>query len=286
MRPPKKGSPKNSRPSGFSRPVLERIERRAGAAPSSASPRLSADLYGHHAVREALLNPQRRVQALYVTADQAEAYQGLVHDARRAGLTRPDPTSVTREALDRLFPEGSVHQGVALRCSPLPEGDLDEVLHSIDQAGGRGFLVMLDQVTDPHNFGAILRSACVFGAAGVIVQRRHSADLNATVAKIACGGMEHVPVIAETNLARTLETLKDHGFVTLGLDERGTIALPEWTGAPKTVLVLGAEGPGLRRLVREGCDTLVRLPTFGPISSLNVSNAAAVSFYHLATRIP
>lgn len=236
--------------------------------------KIKANLYGIHAVRAAWNNPARDIRALYVT-DQALKAFPLAGPGKR-----PPPTVIDKKDLDRALP-GAVHQGIAVDAAPLEEVAVRDLVIRAE-APGRAVIVMLDQVTDPHNMGAIIRSACAFGAAGMIVQRKHAPDLdNGALAKAACGGVEHLPVAYETNLSRTLEILKEHGFWAAGLDERGekTIAgagLPE-----KTVLVLGAEGAGLRPLVRDHCDFLVRLPTKGPIASLNVSNAAAVALYAL-----
>jgi 23S rRNA (guanosine2251-2'-O)-methyltransferase len=142
---------------------------------------------------------------------------------------------------------------------------------------------MLDQVTDPHNVGAILRSACAFGAGGVIMQRRHAPELTGVLVKTASGAAEHIPVAYETNLSAALDTLRENGFTAIGLDERGEKILGDAVIPAKTVLVLGAEGDGMRPKVREHCDVLARLPTQGPIASLNVSNAAAVALFAAAT---
>lgn len=271
-----------SRPSphkGDKSPRPRPAGQRRGPPDASVMPRLSIDLYGIHAVRDAILNPARTVRALYATPDMAAEMDVWVTEARRAGLKRPDIHMPPRAAFDAALPREAVHQGVGLACDALPEIDLDDILRNIDP-NAPAVLVMLDQVTDPHNMGAILRSACAFGAAGVVVQRRHAPDLNALIAKTACGAVEHIPVAYETNLSRSIETLKDQGFTVFGLDERGADDLPDVRPPARCVIVLGAEGPGLRRLVREGCDRLVRLPTRPPIASLNVSNAAAVALYH------
>jgi 23S rRNA (guanosine2251-2'-O)-methyltransferase len=267
---------------------------------SSPTPRLTLHLYGHHAVRQAILNPNRTITAIFATSDQADMVDEWVRTARQSGLKRPGIHMPDRAAFDAALPRDAVHQGVGITCDPLPDTDLDDILRGQDQNKAT-ILVMLDQVTDPHNFGAILRSACAFGAIGVIVQRRHTPEINGLIAKTACGAADHIPVAYESNLARSIEQCKDAGFTVIGLDERGAPlnarpsaqaegpvpteraprVKPE--GPSHILLVLGAEGPGLRRLVREGCDRLVSLPTHAPIASLNVSNAAAVALYHFAT---
>lgn len=252
---------------------------RPDAPKHTSSPRVRIDLYGHHAVNAAVLNPNRVIKALYAAEGAGDELLELVTRAKRAGIARPALTLLPRPAFDAALGDGAVHQGVGAACDPLPEVDVNDLIRA-GEAGGRQVIVMLDQVTDPHNLGAIMRSAAVFGAAGLVVQRRHTPELNGTIAKIACGAVDLLTVAYETNLARSLEVLKDSGFTCVGLDERGDHTLPEFVVPDKTVLVLGAEGPGLRRLVRDGCDQLVRLPTGARMSSLNVSNAAAVALYH------
>ena len=254
--------------------------RRGGDRPNDRpAPKISVDLYGRHAVLHAILNPDRDVSAIYATPDQQADVATWVAQARQNGVARPGPTIVPAPALaSACGGAGVVHQGVGVATAPLPEVSLDDILRHLP-ATGPAVLVMLDQVTDPHNFGAILRSACAFGAVGVIVQRRHAPDLSALIAKIACGAVEHIGVAFETNLARAIDTVRDHDFRVVGLDERGARTIGEGPRSDRTMIVMGAEGPGLRRLVREGCDELVRLPTQGPIASLNVSNAAAVALY-------
>ncbi|MCF8496187.1 MAG: 23S rRNA (guanosine(2251)-2'-O)-methyltransferase RlmB [Alphaproteobacteria bacterium] len=239
-----------------------------------------ASLYGTHAVREAWLNPARRIQALYITPQARGDFEDTIKEAQRQGLKRPSPLQVEKQELERLLPREAVHQGIALACAPLEETGLRDLMILAD-SGPRALLLMLDQVTDPHNVGAILRSASAFGATGVIMQSKHAPDLTGVLAKTACGAVEHIPVAFETNLSRTLEELKNNGFFAYGLDERGESTIGEIDPAQKSILVLGAEGPGIRRLVKEHCDQLVRLPTGGPIASLNVSNAAAVALYAL-----
>lgn len=239
-------------------------------------------LYGVHAVAAAWLNPDRLCRHLYVTEGALAGLAPILANATARGLKRPAPIAAPREAIDRMVPEGSVHQGVALDAEPLPEVSLEDVLIASQDAPGP--LVMLDQVTDPHNVGAILRSAAAFGAKGLIVQRRHAPEITGVLAKAASGGVEIVPILRETNLARALESAREAGFYAIGLDEHteatiGIVDLPA-----RTLLALGAEGTGLRRLVAEGCDLCVKLPTQPPLESLNVSNAAAIALYEMARR--
>lgn len=243
-------------------------------------PRLRIDLYGHHAVREAVLNPERVVTAIYAAEGAGDELLDHVTAVRRQGVKRPEVRLVSRAALDAALPKDAVHQGVGVTVEPLAEADLDDLLRALPN-GAPAVMVMLDQVTDPHNMGAIIRSACAFGARGLVVQRRHAPEPNAVMAKAACGALEHLPIAYETNLSRAIEALKEAGFTVFGLDETGDIDLPDLAPPARSVLVLGAEGPGLRRLIREGCDQMVRLPTQAPIGSLNVSNAAAVALYQL-----
>lgn len=237
-------------------------------------------LYGFHAVREAWLNPERTVDQLFLTDQSAKGFESVLSEAKGKGLRRPAPTHVDKKKLDKVLPQGAVHQGLGLITSDLPEQDIHDFARRAEMKGN-SVLVMLDQVTDPHNVGAIIRSSCAFGADGIIMQKKHAPTLDGVLAKTACGAVEHVPVAYETNLSRSLESLKEAGFFVYGLDERGEKTIDALRGdrPEKIVLVLGAEGPGIRHLVRENCDELMKLPTTGEISSLNVSNAAAVALF-------
>ena len=242
-----------------------------------SGPKLKIDLFGVHAAVAAWQNPKRHIHALYITDEALKGFD------LRSPAKRPAPTIVSKEELERALPQGTVHQGIALCAQDLEELDVQDSIIQEEKKEKSVFL-MLDQVTDPHNVGAILRSACAFGAAGMILQRKHAPGLTGILAKTACGAVEHVPVAYETNLTRALEKLQDAGYFAIGLDERGEdiAALPEYS---KAVLVLGAEGPGLRRLVREQCDALACLPMRGPMPSINVSNAAAVALYALNNKL-
>ncbi|HEU4838653.1 MAG TPA: 23S rRNA (guanosine(2251)-2'-O)-methyltransferase RlmB [Micavibrio sp.] len=250
-----------------------RFEERP-AAPKT--PRLKADLFGFHAVREAWKNPARFVHALYLTEGAIKDFEGDLKTAAK----RPGPTIVTKEELDKAFPPGTVHQGIALSCQPLAETSVIDIVIKAE-AKPKSVIVMLDQVTDPHNIGAILRSACAFGADGVVMQSKHAPEMTGILAKTACGALEHIPVAYETNLSRALEKLQEHHYTVIGLDEHSEKTFGDLYKYERVVIVLGAEGPGLRRLIREHCDVLVKLPTNPPIASLNVSNAAAVALYAL-----
>jgi 23S rRNA (guanosine2251-2'-O)-methyltransferase len=175
-----------------------------------------------------------------------------------------------RDIALRLGP-GAVHQGVLLEARPLPALDLSDIEVK------SGIVLLLDQITDPHNVGAILRSAAAFGADAVIMTKRHAPEMAGVVAKAASGGLEHVAVITVANLAQALERLGEDGYLRIGLDSEAAQSLASAPFQRPVALVLGGEGKGLRRLTREKCDFLVRLDTPGAIKSLNVSNACAVA---------
>lgn len=270
---PKKLFQGKNRPAPAGKPPEKRGPRPAHAP----TQKLKIDLFGAHAVTEAWRNPQRFVHALYITDSALENFP------MKSGAKRPAPTIVTKEQLDKALPPGTVHQGIALNCQPLDEVSVsDLIVANADKP--RSVLVMLDQVTDPHNVGAIARSASAFGADGLILQRKHAPEPTGILAKIACGAVDHLPFAYETNLSRTLETLQEAGYTVIGLDEHAPQSFNDLPKYEKTVLVLGNEGDGMRRLVKEHCDVLVTLPTGGAIASLNVSNAAAVALYALRIR--
>jgi 23S rRNA (guanosine2251-2'-O)-methyltransferase len=237
-------------------------------------------LYGLHAVRAALANPRRHVHRIVAAAD---LHEELFRVLERPAEAKPLPAAerLDREAVSHLLPAGAVHQGVAARVEPLAYLALEDLTAGLDPAAPAA-LVVLDQVSDPHNVGAVLRSAAAFGAAGVVVTERHAAPESGTLAKAASGALDVVPLLRVANLARALDLLKKAGFWCLGFaadapDNLATTKLPE-----RVALVLGSEGRGMRRLTREGCDLLLRLPTHGPIDQLNVSNAAAIALYEWA----
>ncbi len=232
-------------------------------------------LWGLHPVRQAWGNPERRIRRLLVTAGGLEALGPL---PTPPDTIRPTPELAERDTLDRLAPRDAVHQGVLAVVDALDEVDLADITIRAESQPEMMVLV-LDQVTDPHNVGAILRSAAAFGAAAVILPRRNAPEETGVLAKSASGGLEVVPLVHVTNLARALDQLAEAGFHRVGLDEGG-IELGEGADLRgRLALVLGAEGSGLRRLTRELCDVIVQLPTQPPITSLNVSNAAAIALF-------
>jgi len=221
-------------------------------------------IYGFHAVIEALKNPRRRALTLFVTEN---ALKRLLEELPELPVV---PTMAKPDEIDRITGPDAVHQGVALEADGLPATDL----HDLE---GKGIVVVLDQVTDPHNVGAILRTAAAFAVEAIIVTERNSPDAVGVLAKTASGGLEHVPLIEVVNLAQTLTFLGEKGYWRVGLDSDGPDVLAESLANPPIALVLGAEGKGLRRLTRERCDALARLDMPGAIKSLNVSNAAAIA---------
>ncbi len=241
-------------------------------------------LYGAHAVAAAWLNPDRSCRHLYGTQPALTALESAIAQAKNLTLKRPVPISTDRETIEKMLPLGAVHQGLALDAEPLPEVNLEDVL--IAAGNEAASFVLLDQVTDPHNVGAILRSAAAMGAKGVIVQTRHAPEVTGVLAKTASGAVEIVPILRETNLSRAIERLREADFFVIGLDERGNTTITDSKFGERVVLALGAEGEGLRRLVAEHCNELVSLPTQPPIASLNVSNAAAIGLYEIARRRP
>ncbi|WP_042442421.1 23S rRNA (guanosine(2251)-2'-O)-methyltransferase RlmB [Azospirillum sp. B510] len=238
-------------------------------------------LYGLHPVAAAWTNPERRIHRLLVTDSGRAALEPVIAEARARGLQRPEASPADRVELDRMLPPGAVHQGIVIDASPLPELGIEDLCNELASEPS-AVIVALDQVTDPHNVGAILRSAAAFGARAVVVTERHAPETTGVLAKSASGALEAVPLVRVTNLARALTDLQQNGFWSVGLAESGPSTLAKLDLTGKTVLVMGAEGSGLRRLTMERCDAIARLPTGGPVGSLNVSNAAAVALYEVA----
>ena len=261
---PERNDRKRRRERGFS-PALH---ARRGPGRSRADRDGAVWLWGWHAVAAALENPAREPPIrLLATPDRARELE-----ARRLKL---EAIEVLPAALiARELPQGAAHQGVALKTAPLEPAALEAIA---TPAGG--VILMLDQLTDPQNVGAIFRSAAAFGARGIVLQERHAPPLAGALAKAAAGAIERLAHVRATNLSRTLEQLADLGWRAVGLDAAADESLQAVLDGRPTVLVMGSEGEGLRRLVAEHCDALGRIPMPGGFESLNVSAAAAVALY-------
>jgi 23S rRNA (guanosine2251-2'-O)-methyltransferase len=232
----------------------------------------AAVLYGWHTVKAALENPERRPRRLLATENAARR---LTEENVRGTIT---PEIVRPHAIaERLAPD-AVHQGLYLEADPLPAPPIEELAPD-------GVVLVLDQITDPHNVGAIFRSAAAFAAAAIVTTVRHSPEATGVLAKSASGALEYVPLIAVQNLARGLAALKERGFFVIGLDSDGDSDLAALPLQAPLALVLGAEGKGLRQLTKEICDHVARLDLPGAIKSLNVSNAAALALYVANARL-
>ncbi|MDE8652083.1 23S rRNA (guanosine(2251)-2'-O)-methyltransferase RlmB [Novosphingobium album (ex Liu et al. 2023)] len=230
-------------------------------------------LWGRHAVQAALMNPERRHRKLWATREGVDSLDGE--------LPADFPVEWAQAAdLARLVARDAPHQGLVLECEPLPDLFLSDVLEG-DAARP---LVVLDQVTDPHNVGAIMRSAAAFGACAIVTQDRHAPPESGTLAKSASGALEILPWIRVVNLARALDEVAEAGYWRIGLDGEAESTLADALPAGPVALVLGAEGEGLRHNITQHCDALARLPIDEAMESLNVSNAAAIALYAVATR--
>lgn len=235
-------------------------------------------LYGQHAVAEALRNPDRRRHRLIGTTQALESLAAALGSDFRPD---PQPEAVDRAEVDAACGPEAVHQGLAMFVDPLPDLGIEDI---IDAAPARDVLVVLDQATDPRNIGAVMRSARAFGAGALVCQDRNAPPETGAMAKAASGALEHVPLVRVTNLARAMWSLKDAGYWCLGLAGDGDAVIADVDIPERCVIVLGAEGSGLRRLTRETCDRLVRIPINTDSESLNLSNAAAVALYEVARR--
>ncbi|WP_367714658.1 RNA methyltransferase [Nitratireductor sp. GISD-1A_MAKvit] len=264
-------TPKDSHYARLRRAHRDRAQQKSGNG--NAAPRGGGDgdagvrLYGLHTVKAALDNPERRIKSLRITRNAAARLELADTD------TLPFPAHIVEpREIDRLVGTDAVHQGVLLEAAPLspkPLGDLQ----------GAALVLVLDQVTDPHNVGAIMRSAVAFGVNALVTTTRHSPAESGVLAKAASGALEHIDHLTVRNLAVALEDLSQAGFQTIGLDSDGPKQLESTFSSDRIALVLGAEGKGLRQKTRETVSALARLDMPGAIRSLNVSNAAAVSLY-------
>jgi 23S rRNA (guanosine2251-2'-O)-methyltransferase len=261
---------RDKRPKRFGRPPQAGGHRQF--RPRTPAERRAEDLwiYGMHPALAALANPRRVVKRALVTANALRRLE------EAGGRLPVAPEEKTPRDLDKLLGSEAVHQGIALEVEPLPALDIAELRQA-------RLVVVLDQITDPHNVGAVLRSATAFGADAVMTTGRHAPVESGVLAKAASGAADLLPIIEVRNLARGMEELRGLGFTLIGLDSEGDRAIGDAWSGNRIALVLGAEGKGLRRLTRDTCDVVARLDAPGPIKSLNVSNAAAISLY-LAAR--
>lgn len=251
--------------------------KRRGHRPSNGGTAQRPRFWGRHAVAAALANPERVVRKMWLTREAA------------AQLDVPADMQVTYADvadLGKLVPADAPHQGAIAEVEPLEDMWLaDLLMQGKEDAEGHGRpLIVLDQVTDPHNVGAILRSAAAFDALGIVTQDRHAPPESGTVARAASGALETVPWIRVVNLARALEEIAEAGFWRIGLTGHASKTLAETMGTQRICIVLGAEGEGMRQNTEAHCDELARLPISDKVESLNVSNAAAVALYAVAAR--
>lgn len=235
-------------------------------------------LWGRHAVTAALANPERTLRKLWGTHEAISAL----------GLSPSQLPIQFAEVADlgRMVPHDAPHQGLLLECDPLPDKWLDELFEAAADPADRRPILVLDQVTDPHNVGAVLRSAVAFGALGIVTQDRHSPAESGALARAASGALEVMPWIRVVNLARALEEMAEAGYWRLGLTGHTETLLPDAMVPGRMALVLGAEGEGMRQNTQAHCDALAKLPISPMIESLNISNAAAIALYAVATRPP
>jgi 23S rRNA (guanosine2251-2'-O)-methyltransferase len=269
-RPQKPGKPRHfaraQRPKGGREGGRESF---SGRSPNSDGP---AILYGWHTVKAALENPDRRIRKLFATENAARR---LAED----GVALPvEPELIRPDAIAARLGPDAVHQGLLAEADPLPSPELEEL-------PATGMVLVLDQITDPHNVGAILRTAAGFAVSAVVTTARHSPEATGVLAKSASGALDYVPIVTVQNLARALGEMKERGYLLVGLDSTGDADLAEVSLTSPLALVLGAEGKGLRQLTRTTCDRVARLDLPGKIKSLNVSNAAALALYVASRRL-
>ena len=271
-RPPSR--PHSGAKPGATREQVERRERFERARRDSLRPDADGPtvLYGWHTVTAALKNPARRLRKLLATENAARR---LTEEGVKSSIA---PEVVRPSAIaERLLPD-AVHQGLYLEADPLDAP-------SVEKLPAKGIVLVLDQITDPHNVGAIFRSAAAFAVSAIVTTQRHSPEATGALAKAASGALEQVPFVSVQNLARGLAALKESGFLVVGLDSSGDSDLAALPLRAPLALVLGAEGKGLRQLTKETCDHVARIELPGDLKSLNVSNAAAVSLYIVSRSI-
>lgn len=232
-------------------------------------------LYGRHAVISAIKNPKRRITKVVVTKENRQEIDAL-------GMVLPISV-IDRKDFAKFLPQDAVHQGFALFCARLDSYDIMDLIEMAEDKE-RCHILILDQVTDPQNIGAIIRSCAAFGTLGLVVQDKNSPVESGAMVKATAGTMEFVPIARVTNLSRAIEQLKDNGFWVMGMDGCADVTIDKVNKEGKIAIVMGSEGKGMRRLVQENCDTSVKLPISENVESLNVSTAAAIALYELSKK--
>ncbi|WP_135077403.1 23S rRNA (guanosine(2251)-2'-O)-methyltransferase RlmB [Terasakiella sp. SH-1] len=272
-------SPKRKSPSQTKRG--DGVAKHNQERPAFERPKGPPWLYGRHAVISAIQNEERHCHRLLVSDDFLKSHGDELNRALRdCERKRPAPEIVERRDIEDAV-QGGVHQGVALQADPLPRLTLEDILFDISEQPN-ALIVALDQATDPQNIGAVLRSAAAFGASAVLIPEKNAPEVTAAMAKAACGALERIAFVRVTNLSRSLDQLKEEGFWSVGLDGYAETTLSKIDMTGKTVLVMGSEGSGLRRLTKEKCDFLGKIPISQSVESLNLSNATAVALYEIA----
>jgi len=240
-------------------------------------------LYGAHACLAAIANPERDIRRIVMATQSADELEIPVCDAANSAFEscqtpRPQIEWRDRREVNDLLPRDAVHQGICIETKALPHPQIEDIIE--DSKGmPSASIVVLDQASDPRNIGAVMRTAAAFGALAVVVQDKHAPDITGALAKAASGAVERLPYIKVTNLARTLDQLKAGEFWCVGFDGHADDYLTAKTLQGRNAIVMGAEGAGLRRLTRETCDLLVKIPMTDAVESLNLSNAAAIALY-------
>lgn len=283
----RRGAQPNTKPARNSGRGDRRQGNGSGGAPRVNAPKPPQNgllIWGRHAVIAALQNSDRRIATLYASEDSAaELESGIAALAsdRRAEL--PPITIIEKRRLDAIGDGDAkaVHQGMVVAAWPLDPPPLEDLLAEIGSGPTR--LIMLDQLSDPRNVGAIMRSARAFGAHAIIATHRNAPEENGNLARAATGALEHVPLVRVVNLARAIEALQEADITVAGLAGDGPMDIGDLASMPRLAIVMGAEGPGLRRLTRDHCDHLVSIPIDPTADSLNVSNAAAIALYAAGT---
>ncbi len=230
-------------------------------------------IYGRHAVLSALKNPKRQIQKLLITADNKNEVEPL----------NVNFSVIDKKEFEKILPKDAVHQGFALYCNRLETYDIEDLI-ALAENKSRCHILILDQVTDPQNIGAIIRSCAAFETLGLVVQDKNSPLESGAMDKASAGTIEFVPVARVTNLSRAIEKLKDAGFWVMGMDGYAETTIDKINKSGKTAIVMGSEGKGMRRLVQENCDSSVKLPISPNVESLNVSTAAAIALYELSKK--